>query len=136
MSELAEFDSFNLEDEGTSSEELDVELQELDFNCDIVATSLDRAVYPSLLIDGISTEEEFLFFKDVVKIGEGTTVPLYCTIEGVLVRVGEIELSLRVLLNLKFIGGYTVYLLKSVDSRALIDLSSPAALEKFIYLGR
>ena len=92
----------------------------------------DSIVYPCVFISGLETEEEFLFFK---RRGAGEPhLPLYCDVEGRVVRLGEFELSLNSLLAVRQVYSYGITVHKNREEQVEINLDDPVELEKFIHL--
>ena len=89
--------------------------------------------YPCLVIDGVTSEEEIFFFRDR-SVGSDATLPLYCVIENVPLKIGTCELELKALLSLKGIFDYKLTLYKSAEHRIDLDLNDPSVLMKFIRL--
>lgn len=90
--------------------------------------------YPSVLIEGITSVEEFKFFHERPFSEAGQILPLYCCIEGTPVKVGNLELSMESLLSIRMISCYSLYIQFSETKNVEIDLNDPLALVKFIKL--
>lgn len=89
--------------------------------------------YPCLMIDGITSEEEIFFFRDR-SVSSDASLPLYCVIENVPLKIGTCELELKALLSLKGIFDYKLTLCKDAEHRIELDLNNPTVLMKFIRL--
>lgn len=90
--------------------------------------------YPSVLIEGITSVEEFKFFHERSFSEAGQILPLYCCIEGTPIKVGNLELSMESLLSIRMISCYSLYIQFSETKNVEIDLNDPLALVKFIKL--
>ena len=90
--------------------------------------------YPAILVDGIDTEEEFLFFRNQKPdFCQDKILPLYCTVEGELVLVGSLAFNLQTLLDLGYVSQYyKVFLLEKEGQRKEIDVRNPDILVKYI----
>lgn len=89
--------------------------------------------YPSILIEGIDSEEELAFFKSRYSDPD-MSLPLYCMFDDVPFEVGKFELSFDSLLALRVIFEYKLWLQRSQDDKVFIDLNNPVMLLKFIKL--
>lgn len=108
----------------------EVELTEIDSLND----NLDPVQYPCVIVDGVTTENEFFFFRDRTIDNPEICLPMYFECEGELVQLGQFPLCLEYLLTLRSIGDYKVTLCKSEQDRTPIDLNDPNVLMKFIKL--
>ena len=91
-------------------------------------------VFPSIVIDGIKTENEFVFFHDRTVEDPEECLPMYFECEGEMVKLGLFPMTLDFLLTLRNIGNYTVTLCIEPTKKKAIDLNDPATLIKFIKL--
>jgi|GEM_PF-2226646 hypothetical protein len=92
--------------------------------------------YPCIVIEGIETESEFVFFRNrTIKEDEkDLCLPMYFECEGSMVEIGQFPLTLDFLLALKNIGDYKVFLCKAQGDKTQIDLNDANTLMKFIKL--
>ncbi len=109
---------------------MDIELEEYVEDNDIVMRGLK---YPCLFIDGVTSEEEVNFLKGR-KNSSGMCLPLYCSVDGVPIEIGEFEMTLDSLLILRSIFDYKLYLHKAIGVITEIDLNDTSTLLKFIRL--
>lgn len=129
-----DFEDFDLEDDSISDEDDEgVSLETIDFRKEINEKAWEGVEYPSLLIDGLTTEEELSFFRGRNSESKNS-LPLYCVVEGTPVKVCQLEISLQTFLNFKIIGGYTIQLCRDSSNSTVIPLDKPEALVKFIKL--
>lgn len=91
-------------------------------------------VFPSIVIDGIKTENEFIFFHNRTVDDPEECIPMYFECEGEMVKLGLFPMTLDFLLTLRNIGDYTVTLCTSPTEKKEIDLNNPETLLKFIKL--
>ena len=110
-----------------------IELEEYDDSA-FGEQASETLVYPCAILQGITTVEEFTFFKEH-KNNPEISIPLYCYVDGVACRVGLLELSLTRLLTLRSISEYKLEIKRSQNDSVIIDLNNPDALLKFIKLG-
>ena len=122
--------NFDLTDDENSEETVD--LVEVDLNKELKEKSIKDMEYPCVVIDGVSTEQEFDFFKRRTKKREGATLPLFCFVEGVSVRLGDIALDLDTFLAIREISDYKVFVYPAEGVKRKIELNDPEALIKFI----
>lgn len=124
--------SFDLTDDSLSEDEVP-DLNEIEFKSGLGKES-GGIQYPAILVLGIDTEEEFLFFRNQkTSPGQDKILPLYCMVEENMVRVGNVVFNLQTLLNLEFISQYyKVFLLEQEGKRTEIDVRSPDSLVKYI----
>lgn len=120
-------------------EELEVSGNSSGIELDAVSFENDSAsgadvVYPSMLLDGVSTEEEFYFFRKREPKDKECAIPLYCTVEGKIAELGLIEISVDSLLFLRSVSDYEVSLMYSEDKKIPINLEDPETAAKFIRL--
>lgn len=102
--------------------------------CTIGETGHSSAlVYPCILIDGVTTEEEINFFRER-PFNTNTSLPLFCIVSDTVISLGALELTLFNLLDLRSIYSYNVTLCKSAENRVVLDLNDPNTLIKFIKL--
>lgn len=90
--------------------------------------------FPCIVIDGIETENEFIFFKDRVVDDPELCIPMYFECENEMVKIGMFPLTLDFLLVLRSIGGYSLTLYTGEDECKPIDLDDVSTLMKFIKL--
>lgn len=90
--------------------------------------------YPAILVCGMDTEEEFLFFRNRKSNPRRDRVlPLYCMVEDQMVGVGDIAVNLQSLLDLGYVSQYyRVFLLESDEKKAEIDVRNPGRLARYI----
>lgn len=106
-----------------------VSLQEVDTF--VPKKSGEALLYPSVIIQGITTEEEVLYFHN--KFSDSSrSVPLFIFFEGVYKRIGSFELSLDNLLVIRSVAKYQLKLMISEAKEVNIDLDNPEALLSFI----
>ena len=106
-----------------------IDLDVIDTMIDVSESVSDEVVYPSLLIEGITSQEEVLFIRKNSK--GGSVLPLYVKFAGVCKCIGEFALTLDNLLMLHAISNYRLLLLKDEQREIPIDLSNPQAMVKF-----
>lgn len=107
-----------------------VELQEVD---DFIPESSEGMKFPCIIIEGITTEEEVLYFNSKF-CDTNKSLPLYIEFDGVFKKIGTFELSLDNLLVVRSIDEYKIKLATSKEKLIEIDLESPDNLIKFITL--
>lgn len=90
--------------------------------------------FPCVLLNGIETENEFLFFKNRTVDDPELCVPMYFECEGEKIKLGDFPLTLDFLLVLRSIGDYKVWLYTDANNRKLVDLNDANTLIKFIKL--
>ena len=90
-----------------------------------------QQIYPSIRITGVTTEAELDFFSSLKREGIGT-LPLYIQFDDCVRRFGELPLSLDVMLLLRSIAPYEIWLCKDKETEVFINLSEPTDLIKFI----
>ena len=101
---------------------------------DVFQESTSFESFPCILLDGIETENEFLFFKNRAVDDPELCVPMYFACENEKVKLGAFSLTLDFLLMLRSIGDYTVWLYTDADMRKQIDLNDAETLLKFVKL--
>ena len=111
----------------------DIKLDEYDDSIFCEQASVDL-VYPCAIITGITTLEEFEFFRKHKNDPE-LSIPLFCPVDGVMCEVGLLELSLTRFLTLRSIADYHVEIKRSATDSVVVDLNNPEALLKFIKIG-
>jgi len=109
-----------------------LELDELDTLSEVEKSISEELVYPSLLIEGVSTQEEVMFLKK--HSTGGLVLPLYVKFGNLIKCIGKFSLTLENLLLLKSIGTYDLKLCKSIDKVRDIKLDIPQELVKFVSL--
>lgn len=92
--------------------------------------------YPCLVIDGITTENEYIFFnqRTVKEEDKELCLPLYFNCEDSMVKITDLPMTLDSLLMLRNIGDYTLSLHRGDDDIVPIDLNDSNTLIKFIKL--
>lgn len=117
-------------------EDLDdsVDLESVDLNKEIAEKINAEVEYPYVRIDGIESEEEFMFFRNrnFGRVGE---IPLYCLVDGTLVRIGTFQLSVDSLLAVRNIADYKLTIVVGPEKEKPIDLNDPETIIKFIEFG-
>lgn len=93
----------------------------------------DDVEYPHIFVDGIETTEEFAFFSNR-KYDSDVILPLYCKVDNLLAKVGDMACELNAFLELRFIHDYRVFICKDANSKKEVPLDDPEALIKFIKL--
>lgn len=88
-------------------------------------------VYPCVVIDGLTTKEEFYFFRDN-SVNTINSLPLYTNALGQCVELGTIDLTFQNLLALKIMFNYRIRVCFSDTEEKIIDLNNPEHLEQFI----
>lgn len=99
-------------------------------------SNLANVNYPCGIITGISSTHEVEYLKNC-KCDESASLPLYINYEGLVLPMGNIELSLNYLLMLRTLDvgrEYKLKIYKSEDNFTEIDLNDPNTLIKFIKL--
>lgn len=127
---------FNLNDDDDEitclQEEFQIKLDELELGEKEFLKTEQDIVFPYILIEGIESQEEFMFFRTMKHAD--ATIPAYALVEGVMCRFMDFDLTLDSLLNLQFISDYKVSLFKSKDVVVPIHLNDPEQLLNFIKL--
>lgn len=98
-----------------------VELQEVD---GFLPEEHSTAVYPHILLDGVTTEEEVLYFHNRFQKSEAS-LPLYIKFESLYRCIGSFELTLDNLLVVKNIADYKLTLVLSESKQTPINLETP-----------
>lgn len=94
----------------------------------------DGMQYPCVIIDGITSNNEIVFFRNHSKKTD-SSVPAYMLVSGEPVSLGYFDLVLDNLLAIREIYDYKVRLYKEKDGEGIwIDLDNPDTLIKFIRL--
>jgi hypothetical protein len=122
-------------DAGTSNLVDDVLLEEVDLDEGYQKKCEEKIEYPCLRIDGITSEDELVFFHNRDFGREGQSIPLYCFVEGVMTRIGDFELSVDSLLAVRAIADYRLVILTGTGEKE-IDLNDPETIIKFINFRR
>lgn len=93
-------------------------------------------VYPCLLLNGASTNEEVEFLKSFsTEESDSKAIYLYCEADQGVCEIGYIKLTLKFLLTLSRMPGYRLFSLYSNTSkRNEIKLDDPKVLSNFISL--
>jgi hypothetical protein len=107
-----------------------VELQEVD---DFIPVDKFKVIYPHVLIRGISTEEEVIYFHNKFSNPE-KSLPLYLQFENSYKCIGNFELTLNNLLIIRCIDNYLLSIVVEEDKEIPINLDEPEQLLKFITL--
>lgn len=107
-----------------------VELQEVD---DFIPKSSDDMKFPCIIIEGVTTEEEVLYFNSKF-CDANKSLPLYIEFDGIFKKIGSFELTLDNLLVVRSIDRYKIKLATSKEKLVDIDTESPDNLIKFITL--
>ena len=94
----------------------------------------DPVEYPCVILGGVETESEFLFFMNRKVDKPDICLPMYFECEGEMVKLGQFQLDLDYLLAIRSIGKYEVTLCRSESDTTKIDLDNPDTLMKFIKL--
>lgn len=110
-----------------------VELESINLLSEYTELEMEQLPYPVLIIDGLTSEEEFLHFRDR-PYEEDVAVPLYCFIEGEISRVGMLDFTMDSLLAIRTIGDYKLVLMKNRETEVEVQLDDPVFLSKFIKL--
>lgn len=90
--------------------------------------------YPCIVISGITTENEYLFFSQRTVTEEDACLKMYFECEGEMVELGQFPLTLNFLLSLRSIGNYEIQLHSNASKYKIIDLNDADTLMKFIKL--
>ena len=93
----------------------------------------EQLEYPCAVIEGVTTEEEFAFLRNH-KNDLSVSIPLFCSVDGLMCRVGLLELSLDRFLTLRSISDYKISIYRSENDCVPIDLNDPENLINFIKL--
>ena len=107
-----------------------LELQAID---DFVEDNAGNLNYPHILIEGVTTEEEVLYFHKKFA-EEGKSLPLYLKFDGIHQCIGSFNLTLDNLLVVRSIDKYGLSLVISEEQQLPIDLDDIGSLIKFITL--
>lgn len=81
----------------------------------------DQIEYPCMVIDGLTTVEEAQFLHRL-KPNSEMVLPLYCSIDGTIKRIGTSELTIKYLQILNYLGDYGVSIMKSTGVMSPLDL--------------
>lgn len=81
----------------------------------------DQIEYPCMVIDGLTTVEEAQFLHRL-KPNSEMVLPLYCSIDGTIKRIGTSELTIKYLQILNYLGDYGVSIMKSKGVMSSLDL--------------
>ncbi len=81
----------------------------------------DQIDYPCMVIDGLTTVEEVQFLHRL-KPNSEMVLPLYCSIDGTIKRIGTSELTIKYLQILNYLGDYGVSIRKSAGAVSPLDL--------------
>ena len=124
----------------------DVDLQEIELEIDYdkdvsdsdssSAISGDTLVYPCAVLEGVTTKWEVEFLRNH-KCDKEVSIPLYINFEGLILLLGQIELTMDYLLLLKYLdsdSNYKLEIHRCKDNKTEIDLSDINSLIKFIKL--
>ena len=125
----------------------DVDLEEIDLYCDYeddgVESIEDRqqvsnAVlsYPCAVLEGLTTKWEVEFLKNH-ECDKDVSIPLYINFEGLILLLGNIELTMDYLLLLRYLDSDNMYKLtihKSKDVISEVSITDPTSLLRFIKL--
>ena len=109
-----------------------VELEEV--NDLLVCDDTNALEYPCIIISGITTENEYLFFSQRKVPEECACLKMYFECEGEMVELGLFPLTLDFLLSLRSIGDYGIQLCYDETRSKFIDLNDATTLTKFIKL--
>jgi len=85
------------------------------------APAHDQIDYPCMVIDGLTTVEEAQFLHRL-KPNSEMVLPLYCSIDGTIKRIGTSELTIKYLQILNYLGDYGVSIMKSAGAVSPLDL--------------
>lgn len=107
-----------------------LELQAID---DFIEVKHNSVKYPHVLIEGIETEEEVIYFNKKFNEKE-KSLPLYLQFEGIYKCIGTFELTLDNLIVVRSIANYKLTLMTDENNSVPIDLNNPLNLMKFITL--
>lgn len=91
-------------------------------------------VYPCLIINGATSQEEVNFLKRFqVSKEDSKAIFLYCEASQGVIEIGHVELSLQFLLTLSRMPGYKLFSVFSEEStKQEINLTNPEVLINFI----
>lgn len=95
------------------------------------------AIYPCAVIEGLTTEYEVEFLKKH-SCEPDVSIPLYINFDGLILLLGNIELTLDYLLTIRYLDVSKLYKLKiykSADVIVEVDLNDANQLANFIKLG-
>ena len=81
----------------------------------------DQIDYPCMVIDGLTTVEEAQFLHKL-KPNSEMVLPLYCSIDETIKRIGTSELTIKYLQILNYLGDYGVSIMKSAGVVSTLDL--------------
>lgn len=84
-------------------------------------TTADVIEYPCMVIDGLTTVEEAQFLNRMKPSSE-MVLPLYCSIDGTIKRIGTSELTIKYLQILNYLGDYCVSIRKAESVASSLDL--------------
>ena len=105
-----------------------VDLEEVD---DFIPDETSRAKYPHVLIEGITTEEEVLYFHNKFH-QKDKSLPLYIRFENLYRCIGSFELTLDNLIIVRSISNYKITLRLSPEKAVPVDLEQPDSYLKFL----
>ena len=108
-----------------------VELQVID---DFIEPVKSNVKYPHVLIDGISTEQEVMYFHKKF-VDKDKALPLYMFFSDMYKCIGYFELTLNNLLTIRSIASYDIKLVIDENKQVPINLDDPTQLIKFINIG-
>lgn len=108
-----------------------VELQVID---DFIEPVKSNVKYPHILIDGVTTEQEVMYFHKKF-VDKEKALPLYMVFSDMYKCIGHFELTLNNLLTIRSIAPYNIKLVMDDNTSIPIDLGDPTQLIKFINIG-
>lgn len=111
----------------------DIILEEVNLQQHYQEEAAFKMVFPCLVIDGLCSEEEFLYFKKR-PFDDSVALPLYCYVDDIITHIGSLDLTMDTLLSVRSIAGYKLTLHKDREHAVEILLNRPEFLQRFIRL--
>ena len=87
---------------------------------------------PCIVIQGVNTLEELNYFSSLKQTED--SIPLFINFDNLQKKIGNIDVSLKTLLNIKLLGDYQLLYYNEKGERQEIMLNQPTSLLQFMKL--
>lgn len=108
----------------------EVELEVVDFRADVAQALSNDLELPCIVIQGVNTLEELNYFSSLKQTED--SIPLFINFDNLQKKIGNIDVSLKTLLNIKLLGDYQLLYYNEKGERQEIMLNQPISLLQFM----